>query len=61
MKIILEIDKVPNNCLECPINVYETNEQGEVLYCVYLSSLKGEFVNGEFLKRRDDCPLKVEV
>lgn len=58
MKIILEFNTMPENCLDCHINGYETNEQGEVLFCIYLSSIKGKYVYGDFLKRRVDCPLK---
>lgn len=58
MKTILELNEMPNNCLDCPINGYETNENGELLYCVFLSALKGEYIEGAFLNRRIDCPLK---
>ena len=56
MKIFFELETIetPNNCSKCPIGYYETN------YCVLLSYIKNEQVEGDFTKRRKDCPLKFE-
>lgn len=56
-KAILEIS-MPDKCLSCPVAWYETGDDGERLLCLPLSEVYEEDVDGEFLKRRDDCPLK---
>ena len=56
-KAILEIN-MPDKCLSCPVAWYETEDDGERLLCLPLSDFYDEDVDGEFLKRRDDCPLK---
>ncbi len=57
MKAILEMDK-PEKCLDCMVSWYEVGDDGERLMCLPLSHIKDEEVEGEYLKCRDDCPLK---
>lgn len=58
MKVILEIEQMPENCQECPLSDGYTGERGETLWCVPLSHKEEAIVDGDFLKRREDCPLK---
>jgi hypothetical protein len=61
LKIILELEikELPKSCLYCPICYYEVDDNEEYLYCVVLSNLKNEQIEGSFIKRREDCPLKI--
>ena len=61
MKIFFEFetDEMPKNCFNCPVCYYETDDSGENLYCVLLSNIKTEQIEGYFTERRKDCPLKV--
>ena len=56
-KAILEIP-MPEKCLSCTVAFYETGDAGEHLMCIPLSSIKHEEIEGDYLKRRNDCPLK---
>jgi hypothetical protein len=58
MKIIYELKELPETCYDCPLAYYETNDDGENLYCMPLSHESEENIDGYFNQRRDDCPLK---
>jgi len=60
MKIYFEFEtnELLKNCSNCPVSYYETSDVGEYLYCVLLSNIRDEQVEGYFDKRREDCPLK---
>jgi hypothetical protein len=60
MKILYELDNLPNTCSKCPLSQYEVDDNGEYLYCVPLTNTRNEQIDGDFLKRRKDCPLKIE-
>ena len=52
-KAILEIPEIPENCKECLLHSWGSNEHTLTLICRIL------LVNGLPHKRRDDCPLKL--
>jgi len=52
MKAILEIDEMPDKCIECPLVV---QEYGGIIWCK-ITSDDCEKAN---LKRNDNCPLKL--
>lgn len=57
-KAILEID-LPDNCLKCPLGDYESGDDEESLFCIPLTSFSKYIVEGDYQKRRADCPLKM--
>lgn len=59
MKIIYELKTLPKTCYDCPLNYYETSEEGENLYCSPLSNESEYMIDGEINQRRKDCPLKI--
>lgn len=53
VKAVLELDCMPEKCLDCPINDYTITDDSEELFCQFLM----REVDG-FLKRDPECPLK---
>ena len=58
MKIFYELKILPKNCSECPLGFYLTNDDGEFLYCTPLSNELEEDIDGNFLERNENRPLK---
>lgn len=58
MKIVFELNEMPKTCLECLLSNYETTDDGEYIYCIPLCNINKDSIEGEFLKKREDCPLK---
>ncbi len=59
MKIIFELNNLPENCYDCPLSYYESNDDGEDLYCLPLSHQSEDMIDGNMYQRRNDCPLKI--
>ncbi|ATW24134.1 hypothetical protein [Candidatus Formimonas warabiya] len=58
MTAILEME-MPITCCDCKLSWYESGDDGEVLICVpLLSDSEADLVEGTFLSRRPDCPLR---
>ena len=56
MKAMLVLDKMPENCMDCPLSdgLVEPTER---IWCVPLSDQEEATVEIDYLKRREDCPL----
>lgn len=52
-KAIIEFEKIPESCLQCPISNYECGDFGENLFCPLLEQ------EGNFLQRLSNCPIKI--
>lgn len=52
MKVYIELKKMPENCLQCPISFYSSGEDGEDLFCPLVET------EGNCLERLKDCPIK---
>lgn len=52
-KAIIELNKIPENCLKCPISFYESGDDGESLYCPLTDE------DGNYLERPKNCPITI--